>query len=248
LKIALFGLTGLGNAVLRALIAADLPPVLVISREENGEFPYYQERNILQEAKAANIPVAIGSTGESIVKSERWDLILVCTYHRILRKDVLQSASYAINLHPSLLPGYRGASPFYWVIRRGESKTGITAHYMTEDADRGDILLQEEAAIGANETQGTLRIKLAQTANSVTKALLRKINEQNLCGQQQDELKATSFPRVTDAVREIDMTWDQMTLRRHIAGLSPFPGALHHGEVISLDEALERFSEIAEQD
>ena len=67
-----------------------------------------------------------------------------------------------MSFHPSLLPEYRGACPFYWVILNGEKETGVTVHKVEEKIDSGDILLKKFINVSSSETQGSLRKKLAK--------------------------------------------------------------------------------------
>ena len=227
MRIVLFGLTGIGNAVLRALDDRSLRPTFVVTRKERGPFPYYQERSLRDEADSLGIEVLIGSEGEARAQSLRPDLLLVATYHRILQPAIIQSAELAVNLHPSLLPTYRGASPFYWVIRNGEQTTGITAHLLTEVADAGDILIQSSVTIANSETQGTLRKKLADLAGEVANKLLTRITEGRLVKIPQDSRKVSWYPRVDDSVRRIKPDMQPSERERHIRALKPFPGALY---------------------
>ena len=66
-----------------------------------------------------------------------------------------------VNVHPSLLPRYRGPNPLYWVLDRGERETGVTVHYVDEGIDTGDIILQETLAIGPGDTEITLQRRSA---------------------------------------------------------------------------------------
>jgi methionyl-tRNA formyltransferase len=182
---------------------------------------------------ASGIKVAFGREGEEIVRDEPFDVLLVCTYHRILRSEVFGHAGVALNFHPSLLPAYRGASPFYWVIRNGESKTGLTAHYLTSNPDAGDILSTVETCLDPGETQGSLRKKLSKGAFELTLEVIRMIKSNSLNPIPQDETQSSYFPRVNDDIREIDLNWTAAEMRRHLDALKPFPGALHNGSPVS---------------
>src|SRR4051812_37075051 len=116
MKIAHFALTGFGNHVLDALSAAGHTPAVIVTRSEPGPFPYYDCPNIGVAAAAHGVPLMIGAEGEAFVGARDWDLILVSGYHRVLSEALLGKATHAINLHPSLLPKYRGANPFFWVL------------------------------------------------------------------------------------------------------------------------------------
>ncbi|MCD6490025.1 MAG: methionyl-tRNA formyltransferase [Thermodesulfobacterium sp.] len=91
------------------------------------------------------------------------DLIVVCAYGKILPKEILRIPKYGCwNIHASLLPKYRGASPINWAILEGEKETGITIMIMDEGLDTGSILLQKKITILEDDTAITLSQKLAQ--------------------------------------------------------------------------------------
>ena len=90
------------------------------------------------------------------------DMVVVSAFGQILPGAIINFPRLGcLNIHPSLLPGYRGAAPINWTIIRGETKTGVTIMLMDEGMDSGDILLQEETPLGKDETFGQLHDRLA---------------------------------------------------------------------------------------
>ncbi|MBM4314843.1 MAG: methionyl-tRNA formyltransferase, partial [Deltaproteobacteria bacterium] len=90
------------------------------------------------------------------------DLVIVAAFGQILPKAIIDPPRLGcINIHPSLLPKYRGAAPINWALIRSEEKTGVSIMRMDEGVDSGDILLQEETPIGPAETYGALHDRLA---------------------------------------------------------------------------------------
>ena len=90
------------------------------------------------------------------------DVVVVAAFGQILPTEIIRGPrSGCINIHPSLLPKYRGAAPINWALIRGETTTGVTIMRMDEGVDSGDILLQEETVIGSQETFGELHDRLA---------------------------------------------------------------------------------------
>ncbi|PMP69175.1 MAG: methionyl-tRNA formyltransferase [Thermodesulfobacterium geofontis] len=97
------------------------------------------------------------------IKSFSPDLIVVCAYGKIIPKELLEIPKFGCwNIHASLLPKYRGASPINWVILEGEKETGVTIMLMDEGLDTGPILLQKKIEISEKDTAITLSQKLAQ--------------------------------------------------------------------------------------
>jgi methionyl-tRNA formyltransferase len=98
-----------------------------------------------------------------LLKSINPDIIVVVAYGKLIPKNVLDFPKHGcVNVHGSLLPKYRGASPINAAIINGEKITGITTRYMEEGIDTGDMILKESIEIGENETYGELHDKLAQ--------------------------------------------------------------------------------------
>jgi methionyl-tRNA formyltransferase len=104
------------------------------------------------------------------VKNMQVDLILSAAYPQIFSKELISIPKYgAVNFHPSLLPKYRGAHPHYWVIVKGEEKSGLTAHFMTEDIDDGDIIGQIEYGISDYNYDELYARMIRETPNLVGK-------------------------------------------------------------------------------
>lgn len=223
-RIALFALTGFGNPVLSALCANDLKPNLLVTRMESGPFPYYDEVPLIELAAELGVPCEMDVEGEQRVLADPPDVLLCATYHRMLRAPMLKAVAWAINLHPSLLPRYRGPNPFYWVIHNGETSTGVTAHVMTGDADAGPIVWSESIAISLDETQGSLRQRLAALAAKAALVVLRDIQDRKIVPIAQDEGQATSFghPQESDRTFDTNLTVEQAG--RLIRAFAPFPG------------------------
>jgi UDP-4-amino-4-deoxy-L-arabinose formyltransferase/UDP-glucuronic acid dehydrogenase (UDP-4-keto-hexauronic acid decarboxylating) len=125
------------------------------------------------------------------------DVVLVGTFAVLLSARVLAiPRTGAFNLHPSLLPAYRGPFPEFWVLRNGEARTGITLHRMVERADAGDIVSSAVLAIPPEETLGSLTQKLGALASPLVLDLLRSIRAgETVRAEPQDERAATGARR-----------------------------------------------------
>ncbi len=99
------------------------------------------------------------------VRSLGVDLIVVAAFSRILRAELIGVPRLGcVNVHPSLLPRYRGPNPFYWVLANQDAKTGVTVHRIDEGIDSGPILLQREFDILQGDTEHTLQTRSAGLA------------------------------------------------------------------------------------
>ena len=154
------------------------------------------------------------------------DLVVVAAFGQILPQAILEQPRLGcINVHPSLLPKYRGAAPLNWTIIRGETETGVTIMQMDEGMDSGDILLQEETAIGTRETVGDLHDRLAQMGAQMLIRAIEMIEAGTLVGIPQDSAAATFAPRLKKEDGMIRWEADVHDIIRLIRGLSPSPGA-----------------------
>jgi len=116
------------------------------------------------------------------------DLVVVCAYGRFLNKTVLACPlKGCINVHPSLLPLYRGAMPIESAIMAGDTMTGVSIFYMDEGCDTGDLIIQREFPIQDDDTRGTLREKLSHFAAEVLARALELIERDEAPRMKQPE-------------------------------------------------------------
>lgn len=154
------------------------------------------------------------------------DLFVVVDYGQILKKEVLEvPKKYAVNLHPSLLPKYRGASPVNRVILEGEVETGSTVIKMNERMDAGDIILQEKTPIAEEEDAESLLARLSKEGASLLVKALGEIEEGKETLTPQDEAEATYAPKLTKAEGEIDWTSSSSEIVRKVKAMKPWPAA-----------------------
>jgi len=153
-------------------------------------------------------------------------LLINVAYGMILPDAVLaQPPRGCLNLHPSLLPLYRGAAPIQRTLMAGESVTGVTVLFMTKQLDAGDIVLQEQAAIGPEEDFGALHDRLAEQGAAL---LLRAVElhfQEEAPRIPQDHAQATFAPPLTRAEEEIDWADPAEKIFNLVRSLSPSPGA-----------------------
>lgn len=162
----------------------------------------------------------------NILKELNPDLIVVVAYGKILPKEILELPKYkCINVHASLLPRHRGASPIQWCIVCGDKITGVTTMLMDEGMDTGDVLLSSETAIADDETSETLHDRLAFMGVE----LLDKTIEAVLAGTakpiKQNDNEATYAPIIKKEMAQIDFTKSAKQIVDAIRGYNPWPCA-----------------------
>ncbi len=154
------------------------------------------------------------------------EAIVVMAYGQILPKSLLHLPRVAcLNLHASLLPRHRGASPIQAAILAGEERSGITVMYMAEGLDTGDILLERELAIGAEETGGSLHDRLAQLAPESLREALTLLVEGRAPRTPQIESQATYAPKLAREDGEIAWGISAVEIARRIRAFDPWPTA-----------------------
>lgn len=172
-------------------------------------------------------PEKIGSE-ESVetIKTMAPDLIVVVAYGQYIPSSVLNIPTHkAINLHPSLLPKYRGASPIQFAVLNGDKITGVTILYVSKEMDAGDILLQKQMPIDEEDTSETLGQKLAgQGAELLLEAidLIRKGEE---CPIPQNHDEATMTMRIRKEDARIDWSLPAKQIQDQVRGYQPWPVA-----------------------
>jgi len=174
IKINLLALTGFGNEALKTLLKYKdkVSVVAIYTRAEKGEFPYYAEENIARLAQRHGIKTFIVPSRGDWSIYEKVNLNLVVTFHRILRVKHLKMARYNINIHPSLLPSYRGPTPTNWMVHNKEKLCGLSAHILTDEVDNGPIIFQKAYALTA-KTDYRLRRFLAKRVGAIINAIVK---------------------------------------------------------------------------
>lgn len=161
-----------------------------------------------------------------ILKKINPDLIAVVAYGQILPKEILEIPRYGcVNVHASLLPKYRGASPIQSSILNGDKVTGVTTMYMSEGLDTGDIIKMAQTQIGENETAAELFARLAPMGASLLCQTLSEIENQTANRLPQDDEKATYAPILTKEIAKIDFSAPSETVHHKVCGLSDWPCA-----------------------
>jgi len=151
------------------------------------------------------------------------DFIFVASWSEKLKKDIINLPKIAaINVHPSLLPKYRGPNPYQRTIMNGEEKTGLTFHLINENFDGGEILLQKEIEILKTDNGKTLKNKTCNLARSAIFELLKSMSEEIIITIKQNEKEATYFPQITskDVLVDFNNSWDKIDAQ--LRGLYPW--------------------------
>jgi methionyl-tRNA formyltransferase len=226
-NILIFGTGKMGEATFHALRRSGQGIVGVVTKGSGrGE-----ESWLAREAKAVGIPVFqpenLRDPGLPFrLSGLAPDLLVVAGAHEILPQTLLELPKVAaIHLHLSLLPRGRGPCPWKWVLARGEARTGVTLHRMTERPEEGPILAQREVAVEEGDTGESLFLRLIQEGADLLVRTLERWEDGDLVERPQEEARATYDPAPTPADTWIDWRHSAFDIRNRIRGFWPRPGA-----------------------
>jgi methionyl-tRNA formyltransferase len=163
-------------------------------------------------------------TAPGILKAAAPDIQVVVAYGQILPVPIIDFPPLrTVNVHFSLLPKYRGASPVAWAILNGETTTGVTIFRLNEKMDEGDVYSSRAVIIGPAETAGELESRLAELGAGLLIEILDGIHERPLAPQ--DHARATPAPKLAKEDGRVDWAREAADIDRRVRAFNPRPGA-----------------------
>jgi len=169
------------------------------------------------------------------------DVIVVAAFGQILPQSVLGIPSHGcLNIHPSLLPGFRGASPVAAAILAGDEFTGVSIMLMDEGLDTGPVLARAQIPISLQDTTGSLTDKLSLVAAHLLQDVLARWLRDELIPQPQNEAEATYSSSISKEEGEIDWRLPAIDIWRRVRAFYPWPGCYTRwqGRRLEIIEAL----------
>lgn len=179
--------------------------------------------------------------GIELLKEIEPDLIIVVAYGKILPQDVLDYPKYGcINIHASILPKYRGASPIHHSVLNGDAETGVTSMQMDAGVDTGDILLARKIPIGINDTTLEMFEKLSVLGAQTMLETIDALEKGELKPIKQNEAEATHAGMLSKEDGEIDWSQSAFSVHNKIRGLYSWPGAFTKldGKILKLHSSV----------
>lgn len=233
MKVVFFGTPGFGLPSLNALLESHHQIACVVTRPDRrkGRGRKISQSPVKVLASRDNLLILQPEdiTESSLIDSLKGfepNLFVVVAYGKILPIEVLEIPSfYSINLHPSLLPKYRGPAPINWTIINGEKETGVTIFKMDEQMDRGKILVQKKVKIEDDETTETLTTRLAKIGATALMEAIELIEEGKATLRPQDESEATVAPMLRKEDGRIDWAKPSLEIHNFVRGMNPWPSA-----------------------
>lgn len=151
------------------------------------------------------------------------DLVIVGTWGEKIKKPIINLPKLAtINVHPSLLPKYRGPNPYLQSIKHLEPESGVTFHLMDENFDTGAILLQKKVKIEPTDTGAELRQKTILAAREGIRELINNLDTEIIIPIAQDEKYANYFPQISEDEVMLDFSKSSKEVSAHIRAFHPW--------------------------
>ncbi len=233
MRVVFMGTPDFAVSSLQALIDSRHEVCMVVTQpdREKGRGKAIAESPVKTCAAAAGIPVfqpARIKTPEAVseLRAQQADVFVVAAYGQILSEEILTIPRYGcINVHASLLPRLRGASPIQWAIVQGETKSGVTIMQMDKGMDTGAILMQQEVEITDDETGESLYEKLRSAGAPLLLKTLDALEDKTAVPVPQDDAAATYAPLLQKDMGRINWKKPADEIGRLIRGMNPWPGA-----------------------
>ena len=231
MKIIFIGTSEFASLILDKIVESDLKPSLIITNPDRpaGRNQELTSPPVKLSAKKHNIktiqPVKIQDS-ISEIRSLAPDLIIVISYGQTIPREILNIPKQGcLNVHPSLLPKYRGPSPIQTVILNGEKETGVTIIQMIEKIDAGPIIVNEKLKTKNEKLiYRELHDQLAGLGVSLLIKIIPKWIDGKIKPKPQDELKATYTKIITKKDGKIDWNTSAQEIERKVIAFNSWPG------------------------
>ena len=247
MKIIFFGSASIGFPTLEKLLVGNDELLAVVTQPDRpaGRNRKLTPCPVKQFAIERRIPVLSPENvkdGYEELAALNADLFIVIAYGQYIPKAIRELPPHgAINLHPSLLPEYRGSSPIQWAIANGDTVTGVSIIYVAKKMDAGDILLQQEFPIHPDDTAVALEPKLAELGAELLMNAVEQIRNDTVSATPQDETAATEIRKLTKEDGIIDWTQPAENIFNRIRAFQPWPAMsceLPNGERLKILRAV----------
>ena len=234
LRIAFFGTPAFAVPTLDALLASDHTVVGVVTQPDRprGRGQHVTDSPIKARARSAGLPILQPTAlkaPEFLDAFRAWqaDLGVVAAYGRLLPQVLLDIPPRGmLNVHASLLPAWRGASPIQRAVLAGDPVSGVTIMRVVLALDAGAMLARVEVPIAPDDTAGSLELRLATAGALLLRDVVDRLGRgEDVHEEPQDDAAATVAPRIDKAAGLIDWTQTATTLDAHVRGMQPWPGA-----------------------
>lgn len=231
INFAFFGTGALAESVLAALVRAGYTPSLIVTKPDSKQgrhmelvAPHIKTWAISKEIEVFQPETLKDIETTSPLHAQKFDMFIVASYGKIISQEILDLPKYGVlNVHPSLLPLYRGPSPIESVLLDGNLTTGVSIMKLDALMDHGPILTQCAFMINPETTSGLLEVSCGQLGGELLVQVIPHYVEGTLIPKEQDHEKATICKKITKDMGLIHLDDDISVVRRKYRALTPWP-------------------------
>lgn len=233
MRVVFLGSPPFATPVLTRLVGSPFRPVAVVTQppRAQGRGRKVAESSVAALAKEQGIELLEPESVREPAVLERLralapDVFLVVSYGEILREEFLAiPRTVSLNVHPSLLPRWRGATPVPATLLAGDPVTGVAIQKVARELDAGDLLLVRETPVRALETAGELLARLAEWSGELVLEALALVESGRAVYTPQDHARATHCRKLTKESGRIDWSRGARELEHLVRAMNPWPGA-----------------------
>lgn len=228
---AFFGTGPLAESVLASLVRAGYIPKVIVTKPDTPQgrhmkltAPHIKTWGEMKGIEVFQPESLKGISTDSPLHKEHFDVFILASYGKIIPEDILSLPQHGIlNVHPSLLPLYRGPSPIESVLLDGSSATGVSIIKLDNEMDHGPILAQNAFTVPQDATAGKLEVSCGQLGGDLLVQILPSYLDGTLIPKEQEHTYATTCKKITKELGEITLTTDADEVRCKFRALTPWP-------------------------
>jgi methionyl-tRNA formyltransferase len=236
-RTAYLGTSEFAATVLRRLAESPHRPVLVITPPDSRRGRGRRLAAPPAAATARELGLELHQTPDvnseeslAAIRASRPEVIVVCAFGQLIREPLLGEFPM-LNVHPSLIPRWRGAAPIERALMAGDATTGVTIMRVTAALDAGPVALTEEVSVSSDDDYASLSARLAQAAGGLLVRALDALQAEELTFTDQEDAAATYAEKISPEERHLDPALPVAELERRVRALTP-----HIGAYLSLDD------------
>lgn len=235
MNVVVFGEDIYTSTVIESLIESGHKVLLIVTPE------YYNENYIILKETASKYHIGfIKSENVNSVEVQGYlenvkpELIVAVHLRKILHEEIFsQAARGAINVHPSLLPRYRGLSPQHQAILHGDDESGVTVHFIDADADTGEIIVQKKFPVSEDDYIVDVQVKMLAIYKKIVVEALGLLEDKAFKPMEQELAGSSYFAPLKRNDRKIDLSKSRLEIYRLVRAVSvPYKGAFYNNYII----------------
>ncbi len=235
MNVVVFGEDIYTSTVIESLIESGHKVLLIVTPE------YYNENYIILRETASKYHIGfIKSENVNSVEVQGYlenvkpELIVAVHLRKILHEEIFfQAARGAINVHPSLLPRYRGLSPQHQAILHGDDESGVTVHFIDADADTGEIIVQKKFPVSEDDYIVDVQVKMLAIYKKIVVEALGLLEDKAFKPMEQELAGSSYFGPLKRNDRKIDLSKSRLEIYRLVRAVSvPYKGAFYNNYII----------------